>query len=83
MNERLISLTITDKEGVGSDAVDFEVNDGNPFAEIPKKGDKLEVSLGYVETGVLAFGSYTVDDPEIRCLAIWDEYPGQGCECPG
>lgn len=78
MNERLISLTVTDKEGVGSDSVDFEINDGNPFAEIPKKGDKLEVSLGYLETGILAFGSYTVDDPEIRCLPYGMNIRGRG-----
>ena len=78
MNERLISLTVTDKEGVGSDSVDFEVNDGNPFAEIPKKGDKLEVSLGYLETGILAFGSFTVDDPEIRCLPYGMNIRGRG-----
>ena len=78
LNERLISLTVTDKEGVGSDTVDFEVNDGNPFAEIPKKGDDLEVSLGYLETGILAFGSYTIDDPEIRCLPYGMNIRGRG-----
>lgn len=78
MNERLVSLTVTDKEGVGSDAIDVELNDGDPFAEIPKKGDKLEVSLGYLETGILAFGSYTVDDPEIRCLPYSINIRGRG-----
>lgn len=78
MNERLISLTVTDKEGVGSDGVDVELNDGHPFAEIPKKGDRLEVSLGYKETGVLHFGAYTVDDPEIRCLPYSLNIRGRG-----
>lgn len=67
-NERLISVTIVDKEGVTSDTVSCELNDSNPFAAIPKKGDTIEASLGYLETGVAFFGSYTVDDPEVWCL---------------
>lgn len=78
MNERLISLTITDKEGVGSDAIDVDLDDGNPFAEIPKKGDKVEASLGYAETGLLPFGTYTIDDPEVRCLPYGLSIRGRG-----
>ncbi|SBW14302.1 hypothetical protein BR10RB9215_C11128 [Brucella sp. 10RB9215] len=78
VNERLISLTVTDKEGGGSDSIDVDLNDGNPFAAIPKKGDKIEVSLGYAETGILPFGSYTVDDPEIRCLPYGMSIRGRG-----
>lgn len=78
VNERLISLTVTDKEGVGSDSIDVGLNDGNPFAAIPKKGDKIEVSLGYSETGILPFGAFTVDDPEIRCLPYGMNIRGRG-----
>jgi len=67
-NERLISVTIVDKEGVTSDTISCELNDGNPFARIPRKGDIITARLGYLETGVLDFGAYTADDPEVHCL---------------
>lgn len=77
-NERLISVTVVDKEGVTSDTVSCELNDGNPFAAIPQKGDVISVSLGYVETGMAYFGSYTADDPEVRCLPYTMGVNGKG-----
>jgi phage protein D len=67
-NERLVSVTITDKEGVTSDSISCDLNDGSPFVSIPKKGDTITASIGYVETGSAFIGSYIVDDPEVRCL---------------
>lgn len=77
-NERLISVTIVDKEGVTSDSISCELNDGDPFAEIPKKGDTISARLGYVETGLADFGSYTADDPEVRCLPYGMTVNGKG-----
>lgn len=77
-NERLISVTIVDKEGVTSDTISCELNDGNPFAEIPKKGDTISAKLGYVETGLADFGGYTADDPEVRCLPYGMTVNGKG-----
>ncbi len=77
-NERLISVTIVDKEGVTSDTISCELNDSNPFADIPKKGDTITASLGYVETGLADFGSYTADDPEVRCLPFGMTVNGKG-----
>lgn len=77
-NERLISVSIVDKEGVTSDTITCELNDGNPFAEIPKKGDIITASIGYLETGVADFGSYIVDDPEVRCLPYGMTVNGKG-----
>jgi phage protein D len=77
-NERLISVTIVDKEGVTSDTVSCDLNDGNPFAAIPQKGDIIEASLGYLETGVAFFGSYVCDDPEVRCLPYGLTVKGKG-----
>lgn len=78
MIERLISLTITDKEGVGSDAIEVDLNDGHPFAAIPKKGDKIEASIGYKETGIVPYGSYTIDEPEVRFLPYGMSIKGRG-----
>lgn len=77
-NERLISVTITDKEGVTSDTISCELNDGLPFAEIPKKGDIITAWLGYKETGLAYFGSFTADDPEVRCLPYGMTINGKG-----
>jgi phage protein D len=79
-NERLISVTIVDKEGVTSDTVACELNDGNPFADIPRKGDIITVSLGYLETGVLDFGRYIADDPEVQCLPYKLSVNGKGTD---
>lgn len=77
-NERLIGVTAVDKEGVTSDTISCDLNDGLPFAAIPRKGDTIEVELGYLETGVAYFGSYTADDPEIRCLPYGMTVNGKG-----
>lgn len=77
-NERLISVTIVDKDGVTSDTISCELNDGNPFAAIPKKGDTISARLGYSETGLADFGSYTVDSPEVRCLPYGLTVNGKG-----
>lgn len=77
-NDRLISVTIVDKEGVTSDTVSCELNDPKPFAAIPRKGDTIGVRLGYLETGVADFGTYTADDPEVRCLPYGMTVNGKG-----
>lgn len=79
-NDRLISVTIVDKEGVTSDTISIELNDGSPFAQIPRKGDIIQASLGYEETGAAYFGKYTCDDPEIRCLPYSMSIGGKGAD---
>lgn len=77
-NERLISVTIVDKEGVTSDTISCDLNDGNPFAAIPKKGDTIGAAIGYLETGTVDYGKYTADDPEVRCLPYGMTVNGKG-----
>lgn len=77
-NERLVSVTIIDKEGVSSDSIRCELNDGNPFAAIPEKGDAITARLGFLETGLAEFGPYTIDDPEIQCLPYKMLISGRG-----
>ncbi|WP_245576814.1 phage late control D family protein [Kaistia adipata] len=61
-----------------SDTISCELSDGNPFAAIPRKGDTITASLGYLETGLAFFGSYTADDPEVRCLPYGMTVNGKG-----
>lgn len=65
--ERLVSVTVTDKEGISSDTIDIELNDGPPqFLAIPRKGAIIDVKLGYGSLRTL--GQYTVDKVTPKCL---------------
>lgn len=79
-NERLISVSVEDKSGVTSDSVRLELRDGSPFVNIPEKGDSLELWLGYVETGVAYFGTFTIDDPEVSMFPFKISISGKGAD---
>lgn len=82
-NERLISVTVVDNEGVTSDTVSCELNDGSPFIKIPQQGDLIGVRLGYKETGLVDFGTFTADDPEVRCFPFGITIKGKGANVRG
>lgn len=77
---RLISLRITDRVGLRSDAIEIEVEDGNPFLELPERGDAISVSLGYEEGGVVDMGRYTVDEVEAQCLPYGIRISGKSAD---
>lgn len=79
-NGRLISVSIDDKSGVTSDSITLELRDGEPFVEIPKKGDILEAWLGYKEAGVAYFGKFTIDDPEVSMFPFKISISGKGAD---
>lgn len=79
-NDRLISVTIVDKEGVTSDTISCELNDGNPFADIPRKGDIIEAWLGYEESGLAYFGKFVCEDPVVHCLPYKLVINGKGTD---
>ncbi|PZP65761.1 MAG: late control protein D [Delftia acidovorans] len=62
---RLLSISVTDKEGFKSDTVDIELNDDPPMA-IPRKGAIIDVRLGYGE--LRSMGQFTVDKVTCNCL---------------
>lgn len=67
--ERLISLSVTDKEGVSSDTFQAELNDGPPaFLALPRTGAIVDIKLGYAETGMRSVGRFTVDKVSAKCL---------------
>ena len=51
IKQRLISLRITDEAGITSDSVEICLDDRDSLIEMPSSGSKLQVHLGYVETG--------------------------------
>lgn len=67
--ERLVSLTVTDKEGVSSDVFEAVLNDGPPdFLALPRTGAIVDVRLGYREASVASVGRFTVDKVQAKCL---------------
>ncbi len=63
--ERLIEMTVTDEAGFRSDTLTLTIDDSDGLIEIPKKGAKLEVYLGYRPSGLARMGEYTIDEPEL------------------
>lgn len=67
--ERLISVSVTDKEGVSSDTLQTELNDGPPaFLALPRTGAIVDIRMGYRETGIRSLGLFTVDKVSANCL---------------
>jgi len=62
VRDRLIELRVTDEAGQSSDAVTIALDDRDSVIALPRKGASLEVSLGYLGTGVAALGKFTVDE---------------------
>lgn len=66
--ERLLSLTVTDEEGMKSDTVDIELNDGPPnFLAIPRKGAIISVKMGFGDD-LVPKGVFTADKVNLDCL---------------
>ncbi|MBA8798253.1 hypothetical protein FHW77_001959 [Agrobacterium sp. RC10-4-1] len=66
--ERLLSLTVTDEEGMKSDTVDIELNDGPPnFLAIPRKGAIISVKMGFGDD-LVPKGIFTADKVNVDCL---------------
>ncbi|MGY5801843.1 phage late control D family protein [Rhizobium sp. LEGMi12c] len=66
--DRLISVTVTDEEGLKSDTVDIELNDGPPnFLALPRKGAIISVKMGYGRS-LVPKGEFTADKISLDCL---------------
>lgn len=66
--ERLISVTVTDEEGLKSDSFDMELNDGPPnFLAIPRKGAIVSIRMGY-GNDLVHKGDFTADKIDLDCL---------------
>ncbi|TDE33177.1 phage late control D family protein [Antarcticimicrobium sediminis] len=64
--DRLVSLTITDREGIRSDTLDLVFNDAPPHFQSPRRGAVVMVTI---LSGVGGFvGAYVVDRVEFSCL---------------
>lgn len=64
VNKKLMSLTITDASGLEADTLDLMLDDSKGDINIPPRGAKITVKLGWADTGVFDKGTYTVDEIE-------------------
>jgi len=61
---RLIGLTLVDNRGFEADQLDIELDDSDGLLDLPEKGVRLQLALGWEDTGVVDKGSYKVDEIE-------------------
>lgn len=65
--DRLISLTITDREGIRSDTLDLVFDDAPPHFHSPRRGAKVGVTV-LNGSGSVFIGSYIIDRVEFSCI---------------
>ncbi len=81
--ERLKSITVTDKEGLKSDTVDIELNDGPPeFLALPRKGAIIAVRMGYGQN-LGSLGTFTADKINGACLPYGLSISGKAVDFRG
>jgi phage protein D len=65
LNKRLLNLTVTDEAGIKSDTFELTLDDTPPHIDLPTRGQKVVISLGYLETGLVTMGTYEIDEVEV------------------
>ncbi|MFV0384870.1 hypothetical protein [Paracoccus sp. (in: a-proteobacteria)] len=65
--DRLVSLTVTDREGIRSDTLDLVFSDAVPHVRSPRRGAIVAVTI-LNGTGTGFVGAYVIDRIEIACL---------------
>ncbi len=60
--ERLVYIRVVDRAGWKADNVEIQLDDSGGLIELPRKGAMLTVSLGFIESGLVEAGQYTVDE---------------------
>lgn len=59
---RLISLRLEENRGFEADRLDLELDDADGALELPSRGAKLSVAIGWKHEGLVDKGVYTVDE---------------------
>ena len=71
---RLISVTVTDQEGVESDTIDVDIEAGPPFIALPREKAVIKCWLGYGANPTY-MGAFEVEEPTLHFSAL--SHPGQ------
>ncbi|MCG9095321.1 phage late control D family protein [Laribacter hongkongensis] len=61
---RLISLTLTDNRSLEADMLDLSLDDSDGLLDIPNRGARLRVAIGWKGQPLVDKGVYTVDEIE-------------------
>lgn len=64
LEQRLISLQLTDNRGMEADTLDIQLSDHDGLLAIPPKGAVASLWLGWSDSGLVYKGQYTVDETE-------------------
>ncbi|MDM1784253.1 contractile injection system protein, VgrG/Pvc8 family [Acinetobacter bereziniae] len=64
--DRLISLNVKDNRGLEVDSIDLELDDSDGLLSIPPEGAKIQVWLGWSNTGLIDKGIYKVESTAHR-----------------
>jgi len=64
IEQRLISLTLTDNRGFEADQLDIELDDADGQLLMPRRGVELSLALGWKGEALFPKGTYTVDEIE-------------------
>ena len=65
-SHRLISLTMTDKRGLEADQLDILLDDSDGLLDLPARGARLSLWLGWEGTPLQPKGEFTIDAIEFR-----------------
>lgn len=64
IQNRLMSLTMTDNRGFEADQLDIELDDSDGLLSLPKRGETLSLHLGWKNEPLIHKGTFTVDEIE-------------------
>lgn len=62
LNDRIMSISLTDNRGFEADQVTLEIDDSDALVALPSRGAKIAVSLGWLGEALVYKGIYTVDE---------------------
>jgi phage protein D len=79
--QRLISVTVTDKEGSSSDTIDLSLNAGMPpDLAIPRRGAIITCQMGPSLGDLADFGTFTADDVTLHFLPYKIDVQGKAAD---
>ncbi|MGR3501621.1 phage late control D family protein [Pseudaestuariivita sp.] len=83
LDKRLVSIMLTDQAGISSDTCELSLDDRGWSIELPETDAELEISLGFVETGLTSMGIYLVDEVRGAFMPDTIEITGKAADMIG
>ncbi|EKN3571424.1 phage late control D family protein [Yersinia enterocolitica] len=62
VNDRLISLTLTDNRGFEADMLELVIDDADQKVALPARGAQIDIALGWKGEPLISKGRFTVDE---------------------